>query len=265
MANMAGGLTGSLVTGNSPSRTAAVDIAGSRTQVSSLVAAVTVALVMVFFTKTLAYLPTAALAAVVANAVLNLIEVGELRELWHIRRSEFWVALVCLLSVLVFGPLQAVIIAFLFATIDLLRRSSHPRTWVLREAPDGSHFIPEEAGSAPDNSGLIVYRFDAPLYFANASLFEEEVEKLITQATTPVKWLVLDAQAMVDIDTSGAEALHQVLSLSADRGVTVAISRANVRTTALLARYQLLELIGENRLYPTNRHVIAAYHQEHDG
>jgi len=251
-----------LVMGNSASRTAAMDAAGSRTQLSSLVAAVTVALVMVFFTKALAYLPTAALAGVVASAVLNLIEVEELRELWHMRRSEFWIAVVCLLSVLVFGPLQAVIIAFLLATIDLLRRASRPGTWVLQEAPDGSHFVPEETDHAPDTSGLIIYRFGAPLYFANATLFGEEVEKLVTQAATPVKWFVLDAEAMVDIDTTGEEALHQVLTWLAKRGVTVAVSRANQSTAALLAHYHLLELIGEKRIYPTNRHAIAAFRKE---
>ena len=154
MTSIASGFTGSLVSGPSASRTAAMDAAGSRTQLSSLVAAGTVALVMVFFTDQLAYLPTAALAGVVASAVLNLIEVEELRELWHMRRSEFWIAAVCLLSVLVFGPLQAVIIAFLLATIDLLRRASRPGTWVLREAPDGSHFVPEETDHAPDTSGI---------------------------------------------------------------------------------------------------------------
>lgn len=263
MASLASGFTGSLVSaGPSASRTAAMDASGSRTQLSSLVAAVAVALVMVFFTDELAYLPTAALAGVVASAVLNLIEIEELRELWHLRRSEFWVAVVCLLSVLVFGPLEAVIIAFLFATIDLLRRASRPGTWILREAPDGSHFVPEEAGHAPDTSGIIIYRFGAPLYFANATLFEEEVEKLITQAATPVKWFVLDAEAMVDIDTTGEEVLHQVLTSLAKHGVTVALSRANQPTTALLARYHLLELIGTDRLYPTNRHAIAAFRQE---
>jgi SulP family sulfate permease len=262
MANIACGFTGSLVTGVSASRTAAIDNAGSRTQLSCLVAAVTVALVMVFFTEALAYLPTAALAGVVANAVLNLIEVSELRELWHMRRSEFFVALVCLLSVLVFGPLQAVIIAFLFATIDLLRRASRPSTWVLQETPDGSHFIPEETDQTPGTPGIIFYRFGAPLYFANATLFGEEVEKLVMQAATPVKWLVLDAEAMVDIDTTGEETLHQVLTWLAKRGVTVALSRANQSTTALLSRYHLLELIGENRLYPTNRHAIRAFRQE---
>jgi len=217
---------------------------------------------MVFFTKALAYLPTAALAGVVASAVLNLIEVEELRELWQMRRSEFWVAAVCLLGVLVFGPSRAVIIAFLLATIDLLRRASRPGTWTLREAPDGSHFVSEETDHAPDTSGLIIYRFGAPLYFANATFFEEEVEKLVAQAATPVKWFVLDAEAMVDIDTTGEEVLHQVLTWLANLGVTVALSRANQPTSALLAHYHLLELIGKNRLYLTNRHAIAAFRRE---
>ena len=168
VANVAGGLSGSLVSGPSASRSAAMDDAGAGGQFPSLVAAGTIALVMIFFTDELATLPTAALAGIVASAVLNLVEVGELREFWHMRRSEFWVAAVCVISVLALGPLQAVVIAFLLSTIDLLRRASRPGTWVLREAPDGSHFLPEEAGSAPDTSGLIVYRFGAPLYFANA-------------------------------------------------------------------------------------------------
>ncbi|MCX5880341.1 MAG: SulP family inorganic anion transporter [Deltaproteobacteria bacterium] len=262
MASIASGFTGSLVSGPSASRTAAMDAAGSRSQLSSLVAAGTVALVMVFFTDEMAYLPTAALAGVVASAVLNLIEVEELRELWHMRRSEFWIAVVCLLSVLVFGPLHAVIIAFLLATIDLLRRASNPRTWVLHEAPDGSHFIPEETDHAPDTSGIIIYRFGSSLYFANANIFEEEIEKLVMQAAAPVKWFVLDTQAMNDMDTTGEETLHQVLAWLAKRGVTVAVSRADPSTTALLRHYHLLEVIGENRLYPTNHHAIAAFRRE---
>jgi MFS superfamily sulfate permease-like transporter len=262
MASVASGFTGALVSGPSASRTAAVDAAGSRTQLSSLVAAGAVALVMVFFTEELAYLPTAALAGVVASAVLNLIEVGELRELWQMRRSEFWIAIVCLLSVLVFGPLQAVIIAFLLATIDLLRRASSPRTWVLQEAPDGNYFVPEETDQTPATSGILIYRFGASLYFANAGLFEEEVEKLVLQAAAPVQWFVFDTQAVNDMDTTGAETLHQVLRWLADRNVSVAVSRANPGTTALLRHYHLLELIGDNRLYPTNRHALAAFRQE---
>ena len=141
-ANVAAGFTGSLVTGNSPSRSAAMDASGARSQLPSLVAAGTILVVMLFFTDTLAFLPNAALAGIVANAVLALIEVHHLRELWRMRRSEFWIAAVCLLSVLVLGPLKAVLIAFLLSTIDVIRRASRPDTAALLEAPDGSHFIP---------------------------------------------------------------------------------------------------------------------------
>jgi SulP family sulfate permease len=197
----------------------------------------------------------------VANAVLSLIEVGELRELYRIRRSEFWIAVVCLLSVLTLGPLRAVIIAFLLATIDVVRRASRPGTWVLRETPDGSHFVPTETIAVPDESGLVVYRFGSPLYFANANLFVEEVENLLAQGPAPIRSFVLDAEAMADIDTTGAEVLHQVVALLANRGVTFAVARANPQLPPLLRRYHLLELIGENRLYPTNRHAVAALRQ----
>ena len=264
VANVTGAFSGCLVTGPSASRSAAMDDAGAGGQFPSLVAAGTITLVMIFFTDQLATLPTAALAGIVASAVMKLVEVHEFREFWRMRRSEFWIAAVCAISVLALGPLQAVVIAFLLSMIDLLRRASRPGTSVLREAPDGSHFLPEEAGSDADTSGLIIYRFGAPLYFANASLFEEEVEKLVTQATTPVKWLVLDVQAIVDIDTSGAEVLRQILSRLTDGGVTVALSRAHPELLSLLKRYDLLESIGDEHIYPTNRHAIAAYRQEHE-
>jgi len=265
VANIASGFTGSLITGNSPSRSAAMDSAGSQSQFPSLVAAGVVALVLMFFTDVLAYLPQAALAGIVANAVLSLIEVDELRILWRMRQSEFWIAIVCLLSVLVLGPLDAVIIAFLLTTIDVIRRASQPGTWVLCEAPDGSHFIPKETDHTPDASGLIVYRFGAPIYFANASLFLEEIDKLVTQAAPPLRWFVLDAEAILDIDTTGAATLRQVLSLLSKHGVTFAMSRPSPRLSRVLKHYHLMELIGENRMYSTNRRAVAAYQQQEKG
>jgi SulP family sulfate permease len=194
--------------------------------------------------------------------VLSLIEVHELRELWRIRRSDFWIAATCLLSVLALGPLRAVLIAFLLSTIDVIRRASNPRTWALQETADGSHFVPADSGTAPAASGLVIYRFGAPLYFANANLFMEEVEKLVTESRTPVKWFVFDAEAIADIDSTGAEALQESLNLLRAHGVTIAMSRANEPIPSLLRKYELLELIGENRLYPTNRHAAAAYRAE---
>jgi len=261
-ANIAAGFTGSLVTGNSPSRSAAMDDAGARSQVPSLVAAATIAVVMLFFTDVLAYLPNAALAGIVANAVLSLIEVHELRELWQIRRSDFWIAATCLVSVLALGPLRAVLIAFLLSTIDVIRRASHPDTAMLVEAPDGSHFAPAGDGDAVRPSGLVIYRFGAPLYFANATLFLEEVEQLLDRASTPVRWFVLDAEAMVDIDSTGAEALRHAITLLVSRDVTFVISRADRAFRTWFEKYGLMELMDGKHFYPTNRRAAEAFRGE---
>jgi len=261
-ANLAAGFTGSLLTGNSPSRSAAMDASGARSQLPSLVAAGTIAVVMLFFTDVLAFLPNAALAGIVANAVLSLIEVHELRELWRMRRSDFWIAAVCLLSVLVLGPLRAVLIAFLLSTIDVIRRASRPETSALLEAPDGSHFTPAGVGDAVCSSGLVVYRFGAPLYFANAALFLDEVEQLLDRTPTPVRWFVLDAEAMVDVDTTGAGVLRQAITMLAEREVTFAVSRADRTFRSWLERYELMDLIDQSRFYPTNRHAAAAFREE---
>ena len=220
---------------------------------------------MLFFTDVLAYLPKAALAGIVANAVLSLIEVHELRELWRMRRSDFWIAAVCLLSVLALGPLRAVLIAFLLSTIDVIRRASRPDTSALLKAPDGSHFIPAGIDDAVSSSGLIVYRFGAPLYFANAALFLDEVEELLARATTPVRWFVLDAQAIVDIDTTGAGVLKQAITLLSDRDVTFAVSRADRSFRSWLKKYGLMELIDESHFYPTNFHAAEAFREEKFG
>jgi sulfate permease, SulP family len=264
-ANLAAGFTGSLLTGNSPSRSAAMDASGAKSQLPSLVAAVTIAVVLLFFTDLLAFLPNAALAGIVANAVLSLIEVHELRELWHMRRSDFWIAAVCLVSVLALGPLRAVVIAFLLSTIDIVRRASHPETSALREAADGSHFAPAGAGDEVSPSGLVVYRFGAPLYFANATLFLDEIEQLVARPATPVRWFVLEAEAMVDVDTTGAEALRQAIALLAGRGITFAVSRADRSFRHWLEQYELAALVDPRRFYPTNRHAAAAFRAEGAG
>jgi len=258
-ANLAAGFTGSLVTGNSPSRSAAMDASGAKSQLPSLVAAGTIALVMMFFTDVLAFLPNAALAGIVANAVLALIEVHELKDLYRMRRSEFWIAIVCLVSVLALGPLRAVLIAFLLSTIDVIRRASRPSTSALLEAADGSHFIYSDLGTTVSPDGLAIYRFGAPLYFANSTQFLDEIELMVTEAPTPVRWFVLDAEAISDVDTTGAQVLRQAITLLAKHKVTFAVSRADRSFRSWLEKYDLAELIDLVHFYPTNRHAAAAF------
>lgn len=259
-ANIAAGVGGGFSVGSSASRTAALDSVGARTQIPSLVAGLVVATVLLFFTDLLALLPNAALAGIVANAVINLIEVGEFRELWRVRRSEFLVAVAACLAVLILGALQGVMSAFLLSTIDLVARASRPHTAVLAEMPGGHGYdFPSDRGRRVTEPGLIIYYFGAPLYFANANQLREEIRRLLASAAQPVRCFVLDAAALTDIDVSGAEVLAQLVDELRGTGITFAITRASPPVPELLERYGLLEQIGEGRLFDTNRQAVAAF------
>jgi SulP family sulfate permease len=261
--NLASGLTGGFAVGSSASRTAAMDSNGSRSQIPSLVGAIVVALVLLFFTNQLAMLPNAALAGIVANAVLGLIEVDELKQLYRLRRSEFWIAIACLLSVLVLGPLKAVAIAFLLSMIDLLARASKPPTAVLAGVPGKDRFVAAtrypEAAPTP---GLLIYRFSAPLIFANAEFFKEQIADLVETTTPPVQWFVLDAEAITDIDVTGAEALEQAIESLEHHRVAFAMTRVSQPVQQLLSTYALMpHPIGREDIYDTNRQVTQAFLQ----
>jgi MFS superfamily sulfate permease-like transporter len=266
--NAATGLTGGFVVGASASRTAALDGVGARSQVPSLVGAAVVAVVLLFFSDLLAQLPNAALGGIVANAVLSLIEVSELRYLYRVARNEFWIAGVCLLSVLVLGSLEAVIIAFLLSAIDLVRRVAEPQTGVLSLLPGGRGYVISQGGhEAVTAPGLVAYRFGGPLFFGNATTFQDQVLGLVDQApahheATPVQWIVLDAAAITDLDTTGAEALEQTIEALHKRGVTFAIARSEPPLPELLETYGLVDKIGADRMYPTDRDAVAAFQRE---
>ena len=260
--NVASGLTGGFVLGVSASRTAAMWDSGARSQIPSLVAAGVVAVSLLFFTGVLALLPIAALAGIVANAVLSLIDIQQLRELFKMRRSEFWIALICLFSVLTLGPLIGVAIAFLLTTVEVVRRAANPSMAILGQLP-GRHsfFMASRDENVETIPGLMIYRFGAPLFFANASVFRAEVERLIESTQPKIEWFVLDASAISDIDTSGAEALKQVLDLLKARGIISAASRLMPKARALLQRYELLDYLEERRLFDTNHAAALAFFQ----
>jgi high affinity sulfate transporter 1 len=262
-ANLATGLTGGLVVGSSASRSAAMDSAGMRSQIPSLVGALVVAIVLLFLTDLLALVPNAVLGGIVANAVLALIEVKELRLVYHMRRSEFWIALVCLGSVLAFGPLVAVIIAFLLSTVDVVRRAANPPVGGMRPLPDGSGFYASRGlTDILSMHGLILFHFGAELFFANANYFQECIKSIVETAKTPVKWLVLDASTISDIDTTGAEALEAVIEYLKEHEITFALARLEPPVPDLLERYRLIEKIGPDRLFATDREAVGVFLQE---
>lgn len=259
-ANLASGLTGGFSIGSSASRTAAMESSGSCSQVPSVAGAIVVAIVVMFFTKQLALLPSAALAGIVANAVIKLIEVGELKELFRVRQSEFWIAIACLLSVLILGPIHAVLIAFILSMIDLLRRAAHPPTAVLVGAPGKDRFV--AASNNPEASpipGLLIYRFSAALIFPNAEFFKKQIQDLIKTSDPPVQWFVLDTEAINDIDVTGSEALEQIIEWLHHHQIHFAMTRVSQPIYQLLKTYELLHRIKDDQIYDTNREATKAF------
>lgn len=258
--NLAAGLTGALVLGSSASRTAAMDDAGARTQWPSIVSAALITIVLMFFTEQLANLPTAALAGIVANAVLKLIDLDEFRELYRLRRSEFTIALICTLCLLILGTLPGLTIAFLLTTIEVVRHAANPRTSILIENPDHQTYKAGQVGdrqiSAQD---IIVYRFGGPLFFANAPVFQQDVEAIIEFNGDALRCFILDAESVHDIDTTGVEALERAIELFKEKHIRLLISRASPPVPELLAHYGLLDQIGRDNLFDTNRAAIAAH------
>lgn len=257
--NLAAGLTGSLVLGSSASRTAAMDDAGAKTQWPSIVSAALITIVLMFFTEQLANLPTAALAGIVANAVLKLIDLDEFRELYHLRRSEFIIALICTLSLLILGTLPGLTIAFLLTTIEVVRRAANPRTSLLVENPDLQTYYAGQVGDQRISvQDIVVYRFGGPLFFANAPVFLQDVETIIESNGSTLQCFILDAESVHDIDTTGVEALERVITLFQEKHIKLAISRASPPVPELLAYYGLLDHIGRDNLFDTNRAAVAA-------
>lgn len=142
------------------------------------------------------------------------------------------------------------------------RLASKPGTWLMRQSAHGSQFIPVALEEASPDGGFQIYRFGSPLYFANAGKFLEDVSSIVEGGTRSVKCLVLDAQAMTDMDTTGAESFHEAMQLLAGRNIVLAVSRANRALEKLLRHYGYDEQIGRDRMYPTNRHALAAWRRE---
>jgi MFS superfamily sulfate permease-like transporter len=261
--NVAAAFTGAMAMGSSASRTAAIDDTGAKTQWPSIVSAGIVALVLLFFTDQLALLPSAVLAGIVANSVLKLIDIQAFRELYRLRASEFAIAVVCTLGLLVLGTIPGLAVAFLLTTIEMVRRAARPRTAVLEPRADGLGY---ESLAVGDHSvvaaGIVIYRFGGPIFFANAGLLESDVAHIVATAKGKLHAFILDAEAINDIDTTGVETLEGIITLLRSNNIALAVSRAKQPVPDLLRHYGLLDEIGEEKLFETNREALVAMQLE---
>jgi SulP family sulfate permease len=263
MANIGAGFLTGFPAALSASRTAVNDQMGGKTQWVGIIAAALTIIFLLFLTPLLAPLPTVALGAIIIVASIGLIDLPAFRFLRQVRRAEFILAIVTALGVLTVGVLQGILVAVVLSLVNVIYHISRPHDALLDEldASGGTVYrgVADKETTLTE-PGLIVYRFDAPLVFANAAFFAERLEELIAKAGAGLKCVVLDAEAISDFDSTAAEALENLDTDLERGGVELWIARANGPLRDLLQATGLTARIGEENIYPSVRAAVTAYH-----
>jgi sulfate permease, SulP family len=258
--NVGAGLMHGFPVSSSGSRTALGDAVGSRTQLYSVVMLVAVLVVMLFGRGVLATFPTAALGALVVYAAMRLVDVPEFKRLARFRRSELILALSTTAAVLVFGVLYGVLAAITLSILDLLRRVARPHDAIQGIVPGvaGMHDI-DDYPDADVVPGLLVYRYDAPLFFANAENFRKRALAAIREYPGTVEWFVLNAEANVEVDLTGLDALKQLRDELERLGIEFGMARVKQDLRDELEAAGLVDKIGEDHMFMTLPTAVEAY------
>ncbi len=262
MANIGAGFLTGFPAALSASRTTVNDQMGGKTQWVGLIAAALTIIFLLFLTPLLAPLPTVALGAVIIVASLGLIDIAAFRFLRQVRPAEFWLAVVTALGVLTVGILQGILIAVMLSLVNVIYHISRPHDALLDELEASGGTVYRgvaDKETALTEPGLIVYRFDAPLVFANAGFFTERLAELVADAGEGLKCVIIDAEAISDFDSTAAEAL-ETLDADLERlGVELWIARANQPLRDLLLVTGLTKRLGKDNIYPSVRAAVTAY------
>lgn len=258
LANVGAGISGTFVVNGSPTKTEMVDSAGGRTQVSLLVMAAVVLVVLLFFTGPLAYMPEAVLAAVVFLIGIDLIDLRGMRQVYIQRQSEFWVALITALTVVAIGVEQGILLAIVLSLIDHTRRGYRPTNAVLVRSKTGAWVARPVTTQAQALPGLIIYRFTHSIYYANAQQLMEEVFGLVKSANPPIRWFCIDASAMDDVDFSAAETLRSVFASLQSQGVRVVVTQL-MADDLVESHNQLRQILPDDAFYVMLDDVLRDY------
>ena len=260
IANMATGLFQGFSVSASASRTPVAEQAGAKTQVTGLVGALLVTLLLYFAPTLLKSMPHAALSAVVICACLGQIQILQVVRLYQLRRSEFIFSIACFLGVIVLGVIQGIFIAVGLALIAFIWRAWRPHNAVLGRVDGlkGYHDILRhpEARRIP---GLVLFRWDAPLFFANAAVFEERVQQAIALAPTPTKWVVVAAEPVTDVDITAADMLADLDKKLHDSGTDLCFAEMKGPVKDILKRYGLFDSFGNENFFPTIGQAVDQY------
>ena len=257
-ANLSAGLFQGFPVSASTGRTITAESSGSLTQMTGVIGALCVLVLLSFTNGLLQNLPNSALAAIVIAAAVRLFDLATLRWLWKVRKSEFLLSLAALLGVAIFGVLPGIAIAVALSLGDFVRQAWRPHTAILGRIPGrkGYHDI-ERHPEAVQIPGLMIYRFDAPMFFANAEFFSDGVKKAIATRQESITWIVLAAEPITDIDTSAAEAFDQLLEDLEVESVQLVFAELKGPVKDRLRSYGLYDRLGDDRFFAT---VGAAVH-----
>jgi high affinity sulfate transporter 1 len=259
-ANVAAGLFQGFSVSSSSSRTPVAEAAGAKTQVTGLVGALAIALMLLFFPNLVRNLPDSALAAVVISAAIGLVEAAGVRKLYRIRKTEFALSIVCFLGVAAIGVIEGIFIAVALALLDFIRRAWRPYDAVLGRVDGlkGYHDVTRypDAKRIP---GLVLFRWDAPLFFANAELFADRVRLAVASSPTPVRWVVVAAEPVTDLDTTAADTLRELDEELAAEAVDLRFAELKHPVQDRLKRYGLFDRFGVDHVYPTVGEAVRAY------
>ncbi|HET8928276.1 MAG TPA: solute carrier family 23 protein [Microbacterium sp.] len=255
LANIAAGVQGSFAVGSSTSRTAAMDQAGSRTQLPSLVLAAGTLLLLLFGTALLADIPSPVIGAIVGVAILPLLGLRQFAQLWRLDRFEFAVGAVCFLVTLFVGSIPGILVAFVLALINLAKRAANPAIDVLTVDGDPTASLLDDAPTGQVTApGIVVVRMAAPLFFANGDVFAQAVKRAVqAPGADAVQHVVIDMEAVTDADVTAAESFESLTDWLADQQVSLSFSRMRLPTQQRLTK---LGLLTGQHVFDTNRAAV---------
>jgi sulfate permease, SulP family len=258
-ANLVAGISQGLPVGASDSRTAVNDQMGARTQISGLLSAVVIALVLLFLTAPIQYLPKATLGAVIVMAALGLIDFDDWKGIARVSRVEVAIAVITMVGVVTVGVLRALLLAIALSVFDAVRRSASPHDAVLGYVERLDRYADVRVHpSARLLPGVLVYRLDDRLFFANANYVKGRIREAIAGARTPVRWLVFDAEALNHVDATGVRMLTELIEALREESITFVLARLHSPSSERLRDAGVLDLIGEEHNYPTVHAAVAA-------
>jgi len=263
-ANIATSLFQGFPISSSSSRTPVAEVAGAKTQLTGVVGAIAVAFLLMLAPNLLKDLPNSALAAVVIAAAIGLFEVADLRRIFRIQQWEFWLSIVCFIGVALFGVIPGIGIAIGMAVIEFLWDGWRPHYAVLGRVDGvrGYHDIKRypDARRVP---GLVLFRWDAPLFFANAELFHQRVLDAIAESPSPVRRIIVTAEPVTSIDVTSADMLAELEHSLAESGTEMRFAEMKDPVKDKLKRFELFDRFGAANFYPTIGSAVDAYLEEH--